>query len=131
MEYEIRFYDDYLETKTYGDASPDGFRRIFEEFSQDPRWRPGMRVLADHRELKFKKIASFDQMSKIASFHAQNREVLGDIRIAVLVGSDEEVLWVDLWRTISNYCKFPVVHGVFQDKQEALLWLMSEKSKKV
>lgn len=130
MRYEITFHDDYIETKTWGDASLSGFRSIFEEFTGDSRWRPGMPALADHRELDFKKIASFDQMSRIASMHAQNRETLGDIRIALVVASDEERLWVDLWRTISNYYKFPVVHGVFLDKEAALRWLLPEKAAK-
>jgi hypothetical protein len=130
MRHQITFHDDYIETKTWGDASPEGFRRIFEEFTGDPRWRPGMPALADHRELKFSKIASFDQMSRIASMHAQNREILGDIRIALVVASSEERLWVDLWRTIANYYKFPVVHGVFYDKETALLWLLQEKAAK-
>jgi hypothetical protein len=127
MRHQITFHDGYFESKTWGKAVYDGFVDIMNELTSHPKWKPGMPVLADHRELDISGIEDFLKIESIASIHVKRMDVLGRVRIAVLIKRGATETYIDLWRTICNYFGFPVEHQVFFDREEALRWLMSQK----
>lgn len=126
MDHVITWHDDYVETKTAGDASHEGFLNIVRDILAHPNWRPGMKILADHRELDFSKgLKSYSDAATIASIHVRHKDTLGDVRVALLVKPEVETVFLDLWRTICNYFEFPVDHKIFHDKRAAIHWLES------
>ena len=128
LKHQIKFHDDYCETKTWGHASYAGFLNIAKELTGHPKWRPGMPILADHRELDFSVISDYLKIEALASIHVRHKNKLGKVRLAVILKpGSAEIYVVDLWRTICNYFGFPVEHKVFFDREEALRWLMSKK----
>ena len=127
MRHQIKFHDEYCETKTWGNAVHEGFLNIAKEVTSHPKWRPGMPILADHRELDFSGIGDFLKIESLASIHVKHKNKLGKVRVAVILKPGTAEVYIDLWRTICNYFGFPVVHKVFFDREEALHWLMSKK----
>ena len=126
MRHEIIWHDDYVETKTYGDASHEGFLNIVRDLLRHPDWQPGMRILGDHRELDFSKaLKSYTDAASIASIHLSHMDRLGDVRVALLVKPDTETVFIDLWRSTCNYFDFPIEHKIFHDNKTAINWLRS------
>lgn len=127
MDHIIVWHNQYVETKTAGDASYEGFLNIVSDVLKHPNWRPGMRILGDHRELNLSKgLKSYSDAASIASIHVSHKDKLGSVRVALLVRPEVETVFLDLWRTICNYFDFPVEHKIFHDKQAAIYWLTSD-----
>jgi hypothetical protein len=137
LKHQIKLHDDYCETKTWGHASYTGFLNIVKELTGHPKWRPGMPILADHRELDFSGISDYLKIEALASIHVRHKNKLGKVRLAVILkpGSaeiyvvDMEEMAANIRQNADNAQEYPVEHKVFFDKEEALDWLMSKEAR--
>ena len=71
--------------RTFGQASVEGLNAFSEEGLSDPRWRPGIRALVDHRELDFTALSAADLRAR-AELAVKQVERFRQAHLAVVVG---------------------------------------------
>ncbi|MGD0167633.1 MAG: hypothetical protein ABSC51_10185 [Gaiellaceae bacterium] len=74
---------------TWGTASIEGLDAWIQEGLSDPRYRPGMHVLIDHRQLDWSGLSSEDVHERVALF-ARDAVRLDSARAAVVMRSPVE-----------------------------------------
>jgi hypothetical protein len=125
MEHTIRWggpvEDVYV--RTSGQASLEGLNRFIQDVLGDERWRPGMRVIIDHRELDWTAMTTAALRARVDSVAAES-ERIGKVRVATVVA---RTLDYGLQRMMQAYWgeRFdPVVtEGIFYTVEEARAWL--------
>src|SRR5664280_1722674 len=71
---------------TWGTASIEGLNAWVQEGLSDPRYRPGMHILIDHRQLDWSRLAAADMHERVALF-ARDAVRLDSARAAVVMRS--------------------------------------------
>jgi hypothetical protein len=127
LRHQIKFYRDFCEAKTWGNAICEGFINIIKEATNHTKWRPGLPILTDHRELDFTGIKEMPAKTCLASIEVIHKNKPGEVRIAVLLSTGAVETYAGLWQIISRHVGFPVEHKVFLDHEEALHWMMAKK----
>ena len=84
MEYEITWGGDPEDASVTarGVATVDGLNAWVQEGLSDPRYRPGLRVLADYTQLDWSNLSPTDVHERIA-LYSKNAIKLGRARVAV------------------------------------------------
>ena len=88
MGYEITWGGDPEDVRvtTWGTASIEGLDAWVQEGISDPRYRPGMHVLVDHRRLDWSGLSPDEVQERTESF-ARDAARLGTARAAVVMGA--------------------------------------------
>lgn len=109
--------------KASGVASIKGIIAFHYEFLADPRWKPGMNILCDFRELLADHFDKND-IHSISSLVEGSSDKIGDGRMAV---AQPEITSYGLTRMfeIITEGKTSLSIMVFRSYDEALLWIQS------
>ena len=123
MEYTVDFDDDSpgVTFTTSGRADLAVLLRANEEFLADPRFRPGMPILADHSALDTSALASSDTKA-IGEAYRQFLDLVGESAIAIVVAHPATF---GLVRMAEAYAGTPPpsLQRIFYSREEALAWL--------
>jgi hypothetical protein len=123
MDYTIEFGGDpYGVTfTTSGAADIAAILRANEEFLADPRFRPGMPILADHSALDTSSLAS-DDAKLIGEAYRRFLDRIGESAIAIVVARPAAF---GLIRMAEAYAGPPPPSNqrIFYSREEALAWL--------
>ena len=102
-----------------GDAESTHWRAAVEAALSDPRHRPGMRLIQDHRATT--RIPSTAEIQAAAAFLRARSERLGITRWAIVVAKDVSYGMGRLVGVVFE--KTSVVSRVFRDMAEAEAWV--------
>jgi hypothetical protein len=103
-----------------GVASRTEFRLLYEDLAGDPRFRPGMRILLDFRELDVTELDG-REAADIGRHLAGIEDRYGSASLAVVV---PDPLTFDLTKTAEVSASFEQVNvSVFYRCEDALMWL--------
>jgi hypothetical protein len=126
MEFELDWIDEKLVVgRTFGPASVKGFEAMFEELIKQPGFGPGLRMLADHRQLDVSTL-SVDDIEAIAELRARYASEI-DMRSALVVGPDSPLRYgmARMFQAMATAGR-EVSIRIFSDYGEALSWLEDE-----
>jgi len=125
MEYRIDWDEipNCVIIKASGVASLEGIMAFHSDYLADPRWKPGMNILCDFRELladHFKKedVQTISGLIEVAS------DRIGDGRMAVAQPDITSFGLTRMFEMISDG-KTRLSIMVFRSYDEALLWIQS------
>ena len=125
MEYEITWDGDPEDARvtTWGTATLEGLDAWVQEGLSDPRYRPGMHVLIDHRQLDWSNLSPANVHERIELF-ARDAGRLDSARAAVVMRAPVdfgiarmEQAYIDLHPTLK------IEIGVFLSIEDARDWL--------
>jgi hypothetical protein len=124
MEYEITWGGEVedVHVTTAGLASQEGLTAYTREVLNDSRWRPGMRLLTDHRELDWSALSPSDLRERVDTV-LRERERLGPARLAVVVGRKLEYGFQRMMMAYSEEQRGDTEIGVFYTVEDARAWL--------
>lgn len=127
MNFEISFIDgdQIAVVKTSGHATREGFDAFPEAVMADPRWRRGMSILGDHRELDMSGLSAQD-IRDLGNNRLLRGGAIGAGRLAIVASTPAAF---GLARMAENYGEgvMPCLVRAFKTTDEALAWLR-EKS---
>lgn len=129
MKYEITFRDGFFEVVTHGDAEVMKFREFLDETFSRESWRPGMPVLHNHSDLNSGPLR-VDDVSLIADFCADSRQEFGHSKVAVVLRRDLEFGLARMWAALVEG-RWDATANVFRLRDEAVLWLTSERPREL
>ena len=86
VEYEIRWGDaeEDVSVRTSGYATVEGLIEFMRDVLDDERWRPGMRVLLDHRDLDWTGVKTDELRTRVEAVVAERQRV-GGAQVATVV----------------------------------------------
>ena len=88
MDWNLNFWnDEILEMKTYGIFAFDDLARMIEQIIIDPKWKPGMNIIADFREVDVRGV-SVKEIYEAKDLHTQYNDLAGEGKIATILGSN-------------------------------------------
>lgn len=125
MEWTVVF-DEVRDTAivtTSGVFSPAGNARMVADIVGRPQWRPGKRILFDHRNLDFG-TAGYPQMLAASGNHRANDDRIGAARSALLMKSLADFGVGRQFQHMVDGVSAEV--GVFIDEDAAWTWLLAE-----
>ena len=120
MEIRIDFDIDAATFTTVGAASLEGFRRGIQALVDDPRFQPGMPILADYTELDSSGLTP-DDVRAIGDFTASLADRIGPSTIAVVVPNALTFGFVRMGEMQANQPQLNV--RIFYSRPEAVEWL--------
>lgn len=102
MDWKLNFQDDeILEMKTSGDFSIDDLLEMVEQAAVNPKWKPGMNIIADFRELDVKGV-NVAEIYKAKNLHVQNNDIAGEGKIAIILSSNLAYGFSRIYQAISS-----------------------------
>ncbi len=130
MEFEIDFDPErsLVALRTSGDAEFAGFEALLKALLDDPRWQPGMDVLADYSTLEMPAEAGDAFMVRIVAMHAPLAERLGSGRCAVVAGSPAKFGLARMFEQLAEPALEMRFHTV-RSWAEGEAWLVEERAK--
>ena len=103
MDWNLIFRDDaILEINYAGKFSNDSFLRVFEQIILDPRWKPGIPILADFREVDFNDVQFGDVLVSV-NMHSQFDDYIGENKFAATYSNDNGLRLGQLYKGISSF----------------------------
>lgn len=105
---------------TSGPASGEGLARYVNDLVDDDRFRPGLRVLVDHRELDATTVTPAN-MRAHAELMKRLDGRLGDTTIAFVVGSPLAFGYARMYEL--HAAETQLRSHVFYSREEAIAWL--------
>jgi hypothetical protein len=128
MTFDVAFDgdpEDMLVT-TYGAASVDGLTEMARTALGDPRFRPPMRILVDHRGLDWRAMSGDDVRLRADRVLDQEAHLLAGSRLAIVPHGPAEFGIVRmLWGHIEAEIAFDL--GIFATIEEARSWLAERR----
>jgi hypothetical protein len=121
LEYTIEFGGDpeRVTITTSGRADRETIDRFMEEVAADPRFRPGMPVLGDHRALDVTSLSSDD----VKALGASASKLAEDVTASVFAVVVPDALAFGLTRMAEAHINPQLRIGIFYSLDEALAWL--------
>lgn len=125
MDWQLNFRDDeILEMKTSGIFSFDDLTKMIEQIIVDPKWKPGMNVLADFREVDVKGV-NVNELYKAKNLHIHYNELAGEGKIATILSSNLAYGFSRVYQAISSsYVKSRVM--TFRDYDSGIDWIQGK-----
>ena len=127
MLHEIRFCGEPDEIEdvhvtTFGTASVDGLAAMAQAGFDDPRFRPGARILIDHRHLDWRRMSSDDIRLRAERMAAEEAPLLAGCRVAIVARGPAEFGVV---RMLLTYAELDtdVELDIFPTLEQARAWL--------
>ncbi len=124
MEFELSWGGDPedLLVRMSGVAQAEDLEAL-REAVEDPRWRPGLRVLLDERQLDWSEMSSAD-IERRAAFLAENRDLIGHNYTAVVTSKSSDFGMLRMEQALIER-RVPYELGIFRTLEEARAWLRS------
>lgn len=123
MPYELIFDEAnrLLFARVYGDDSVEDQLERMRKCVEDPRWRPGYRVLTDLREVTSAS-HRYEHLERITGFHSKHMPSIGPTKVAAVVKDD---LLYGIRRMMDSFSEghTELISSVFKSWPEALQWL--------
>lgn len=127
MEWRVEFdlAADLIRVRAWGTASVEGFIGYSRALSQDPRWRPGLALLVDLRDLDLTPMRSSD-IDRLVLFQKTYSDRAAQGPIATVVSRAVDYGIVRMWEAyIAGSGRN---HHLATDLEEALAWLWSPRT---
>ena len=106
---------------TEGDGNVEGIIAFLEDIISHPQWKPGKRILLDHRELNIDEISAAG-IEDVSFYFITISDKLGDGKIALVMNRDIDFGIARAWESITNLDVDIQIH-VFRQLEEAINWL--------
>lgn len=122
MDWKLNFRDDeILEMKTSGVFSFDDLTKMVEQVIVNPKWKPGMNIIADFRELDVKGI-NVKEIYEAKNLHIQYDDIAGHGKIATILGSNLAYGFSRMYQSItSTHVKSRIM--TFRDYDNGMEWI--------
>lgn len=122
MEWNLNFQSDAVVEIIYkGRFSNEDFSNMIGKVVADPRWKPGMSVVADFRDVVFEDIFMNDVFTSV-NIHYKFDEFIGDGKIAAIHSNENSIRLAKLYAEISGMMvKSKIV--TFNDYDKAVDWI--------
>lgn len=126
MEYTIEFggAPQDVTVTTSGPATPEALSGYVRDLVDDPRFRPGMFILADHERMDASAVSADDVRDQARMMNDLD-ERIGPCKVAIVVPSTLEFGFARMYQAHSTQTQ--VDSQVFYSKADALAWLESER----
>ena len=124
MEYVITWGGEVedVSVRTYGEASLAGLNDFMYEGLGDNRWRPGLRILLDHRELDWTRVTPAELRERVRLVSSES-ERLGNPYIAMVVGREVDYGLQRMMQAYSDDWSGVFTFEAFYTVEEARAWL--------
>ncbi|MDA3797970.1 MAG: hypothetical protein PF692_02705 [Kiritimatiellae bacterium] len=106
---------------TEGDGDFDGIISFLKDLVSHPQWKPGNKILLDHRALKLDNIKTSGVVAVSEYFKSISAE-LGKGKIALIMRRDVDFGIARAWEMITEYYVDINIY-VFHEFDEAIAWL--------
>jgi hypothetical protein len=130
MEYEISWGGDPEDAcvTSRGEASLEGFYAWAQEGLSDPRYREGMSVVVDHRELDWSHISLKDVQERIELFERDSPR-FGRIRTAMVMRATVDFGLARMYQAyVELQPDLQIEIGVFTSIEAAREWIRERKA---
>jgi hypothetical protein len=123
MKHTLKVSEDgsFFSVTTQGDGDVEGIIAFLKDIISHPQWKPGNRILLDHRELKINAI-SVSGIEDVSEYFKSISDKLGNGRIALVMKRDIDFGIARAWENITEYYVDIKVY-VFRELEEAVSWL--------
>ena len=102
MDWTLNFRDDeILEMKTSGIFSFDDLTKMVEQVIEDPKWKTGMNVIADFRDVDVKGL-NVKEIYEAKNLHVQYNDIAGEGKIATILNSNLAYGFSRIYQAISS-----------------------------
>lgn len=127
MTYKITIHDHtgHFEVKTEGNAEVSGFQAFLNEIFNHPKWKPGISVLLDHRDLVLR-FFNTDEVRSVSNFVVNNSDKIGKGKWAFVISGNFAYGMARMWQIITEE-KAPMEINIFKDREKAISWLSNGK----
>ena len=112
--------------ESWGEVEVDRIVEGFREIVELPEWQPGLPILADHRQLDVAGMG-YEDMLQVVEQQKVLAEITTHSKIATVVGSLAHYGLTRMWTSMTEG-RSTVNHGIFQDWDEGLAWILDETS---
>ena len=125
MDWELNFREDeILEMKTSGIFSFDDLTKMVEQVMDDPKWKPGMNVIADFRDVDVKGV-NVNEIYRAKNLHVQYNDMAGEGKIATILSSNLAYGFSRVYQSISNsHVKSRIMS--FRDYENGIDWIQGK-----
>jgi hypothetical protein len=128
MTHEVTFdcEPEELLVTTFGTASVEGLSAMARTVFADPRFRPPMKILIDHRGLDWREMSADDIRLRAERLLDEEADLLIGCRLAIVPhGTAEFGIVRMMWAHIETEIAFDL--GIFATIEEARAWLSSAR----
>ncbi len=131
MEHTITFDLDkcLVNIQTKGDGDARGIITFFKDIVAHPQWKPGLKILLDHRKLKIDTL-KMDGIQSISTFFKQIGPKFGDGKLALVMQRDIDFGLARTWEILTAD-DVDIAIAVFRSIDEASRWLERNTSDSV
>jgi hypothetical protein len=120
MDYTLEFGNGRVTMTTSQYANVGDVRSLIEELVSDPRFTPGLPILADHSALNTRSL-SVDDARRIGALFVKMGDQIGNSPLAVVVSDG---LTYGLSRVAAAHAgQAPLKLALFYTREEAEIWL--------
>jgi hypothetical protein len=125
MDWSLNFLnDEILEIKTSGIFSIDDLTEMIEQVVVDPKWKPGMNIIADFREIDVKGV-NVTEIYKVKNLHVQYNDIAGEGKIAIILNSNLAYGFSRIYQAISStQVKSKIM--TFRDYDSGVEWIQGK-----
>jgi hypothetical protein len=106
---------------TEGDGDVAGIIAFLKDIISHPQWKPGKRILLDHRRLNIEEI-TLSGVEDVSFYFISISDQLGDGKIALVMNRDIDFGIARAWESVTNLDVDIKIH-VFRELEEARDWL--------
>jgi len=126
MEFEIDFspLPDYVLIKSEGEASVEDFDNILKILARSPKWKPGIKLLFDHRNLVANDIFISEMRQLVNTVRSHTKEY-GSGSWAFVVQDPLSFALTKMYEILGGAALHPQF-AVFYSIDEAIKWLKEQ-----
>jgi hypothetical protein len=126
VEYRIEFggAPQDVTITTFGPATPETLSGYIKDLVDDPRFRPGMFILANHQRMDASTVTAADVREQARMMNELD-DRLGPCKVAIVVPSTLEFGFARMYQ--AHTAATQVDSQVFYSKADAVAWLESER----
>ena len=130
MDWKLNFRDDeILEMKTSGTFSFDDLTKMIEHIVANPKWKPGMNIIADFREVDVRGI-NVKEIYEAKNLHVLYNDMAGEGKIATILSSNLAYGFSRVYQAISStHVKSQIMS--FRDYNDGIDWILGKLDMKV
>lgn len=121
MDFEITFGPEWVEVKTSGTATLEGFRAFSEAVAADPRWPPGKKLLIDHSDLDLSKLSA-EEIAELGRRTRHNHPLRDSPRSAFYVPGELQYAIGRMWQSYGHDPEDDHTQ-MFDIREQAEAWL--------
>jgi len=125
VNHQIIFGPEWVEIRTRGRASLEGFRAFGEALAADPRWVPDMDVLIDHSELDVSTLSS-SNVIELTARSSENHPIHGYRKCAFYAPGELQFGIGRMWQQYRDGGTRADTR-IFRSREEAEAWLRDDE----